>query len=117
MKVYNDPSFLIYHLFTGFPESGLAPPEAVDRAVRAVSIDAINLHAKNALADPRTIDEALQHVLDSVAVFMKASHPHSMAFVRTRFYLSIARATRRQFHSEIPQFHDQVGTSAAFAME
>lgn len=76
-------------------------------------MEAILTRAQNALADPRTKDQALANELNHIAGFVRPANPYVVAFLRARYYESVAQAVRRQFRSG----KEQVSCAAALIME
>lgn len=81
-----------------------APSDSLDKAVRAVTVDAINLRMKQVLLDARLADEAIKDELLAFRPFILARRPWAQAFLRARTYDHVAQALLRHLKAGVNHF-------------
>lgn len=90
-------------VFLLFSEVEASVPEAVmDKAVRAVTVDMINMRMRSILEDARMVDVSLEDEMGCLRLFVGAERPWSIAFANAKLYEPIVNALERQLKNGSP---------------
>lgn len=95
---------LVISLFAPGHIDSDALSDCLDKAVRAVTVDTINLRIQQVLLDPKLTDDAIEDELHAIKPFVVASRPWAQAFVRSRTYDAVAQALSRHLKAGSNRF-------------
>lgn len=80
-----------------------APDVIMDKAVRVVTVDMINMRIRSILGDAKMLDAGLEDEMESLRFFVRSERPWSIAFANARLYEPIVHALERQLKNGSPQ--------------
>lgn len=99
---------LVISIFTHGQIVPIGPSDFLDKAVRAVTVDAIHQRITQVLSDPMLIDDAIEDELFAIGAFILAPHPWAQTFIRSRTYDHVVQALLRHLNAGPNQFTPDV---------
>lgn len=97
-------TLLITRLFSPDDDSITVPTQALDIAINAVTVDAINFHVTKILLNRNVMDQALRDELAALRPFVTTTRPFVIDFLEAEIYQPVAEALLRQVRSGQPKY-------------